>query len=117
MPEVLVSIAHEGLAVMTIYFGLFLWYFDEAVLPKVLLLAGRPQMMRLSVACVAQGVGHAVLTLGARSAVPINTWRPRRRRTSIAATCPAGAMAHGLGLLMDCRARITFVEATVKTVA
>ena len=28
MPEVLVSIAHEGLAVMTIYFGLFLWYFD-----------------------------------------------------------------------------------------
>ena len=35
MPEVLVSIAHEGLAVMTIYFGLFLWYFDEAVLPKL----------------------------------------------------------------------------------
>ena len=35
MPEVLVSIAHEGLAVMTIYFGLFMWYFDEAVLPKL----------------------------------------------------------------------------------
>ncbi len=40
MPEVLVSIAHEGLTVMTIYFGLFLWYFDEAVLAKLLLLAG-----------------------------------------------------------------------------
>ena len=63
-------------------------------------------------------VGHAVLnTAGARSAVPINTWQPRRRRTSIAATCPAGAMAHGLARQMDCRARITLVAATVKTVA
>ena len=40
MPEVLVSIANEGLAVMTIYFGLFLWYFDEAVLPKLPFEAG-----------------------------------------------------------------------------
>ena len=40
MPEVLVSIAHEGLAVMTIYFGLFLWYFDEAVLRKLPFEAG-----------------------------------------------------------------------------
>ena len=40
MPEVLVSIAHEGLTVMTIYFGLFLWYFDEAVLAKLPLKAG-----------------------------------------------------------------------------
>ena len=56
-------------------------------------------------------------TPGARSAVPINTWRPRPRRTSIAATRPAGATAHGLARQMDCRARITLVEATAKTVA
>ncbi len=63
MPEVLVSIANEGLAVMTIYFGLFLWYFDEAVLPKFPF-EGRfwPGQSEAEVrclrACVAQGPGR-----------------------------------------------------------
>ena len=84
MPEVLVSIAYEGLAVMTIYFGLFLWYFDEAVLPKVWFWqvddrCGCP----LPSACVAPvgcrgPVGHAVQA-PLHSAVPIKAHGGRGR--------------------------------------
>ena len=67
MPEVLVSIAYEGLAVMTIYFGLFLWYFDEAVLPKVLFKAGLVELRvgRGPLPAWRRAVGHAVLNMPA----------------------------------------------------
>ena len=69
MPDVLVSIAHEGLAVMTIYFGLFLWYFDEAVLAKLLLLAGFGfEYARGRLPAWRGTVGHAVAVLNAKYA-------------------------------------------------